>query len=658
MALEVRVVVDDPDFRLLQGHVLDCLRELEDESVQCVVTSPPYFGLRSYSTEPQVWGGEPGCEHEWAELPVRHSQPPGKKDPGAKSTLGVKAGKETLSRAALNDQEGARAFAMESDTCARCGAWRGELGLEPTPRLYVEHMTEVFREVKRVLRKDGVCFLNLATTYASGDRSASPSPRRQRVRAYGTDGTGLRDFRGPDSACLDLCDGCLADFLTQCVHSGHTVRPRALAEPPHAQIDRDSEPQGSEPGASRAELDDALASTTLESWRLLRGACSRCDSRASALEAMRSASRESRGSVGSSAYSDGRVLIEPTSAARNPDREPSDSAWEHYSSTLKPKDLIPIPHMVAMALQADGWWLRSEICWTKADAMPESVQDRPTRAHEMVFMLTKSPRYFYDSFAVSEPTAGADGSGTRRNLRTVWEITTESFSGAHFAVMPKKLVALALRAGTSEYGACVDCGAPFTRILEARSLNRNELPPDHPEYRPARYDSGKAGDPQSPGAGQRFSQVDMLGWVPTCGCYSSDQVGLPVGSDTEPGYSCHHCGKPFQVAKRGESVAERKARQPERWRESDGVAPRSDGGLLQQGVRVSSVSAEPVTVGWEPSCDCEPERRPCVVMDPFLGSGTTAVVARNMGLHCVGIELSEEYAAMISERTTQQSLLA
>jgi hypothetical protein len=321
---------------------------------------------------------------------------------------------------------------------------------------------------------------------------------------------------------------------------------------------------------------------------------------------------------------------------------------------LKPKDMAGIPWRTAFALQDDGWYLRSEIIWYKRDTMPEQVRDRPTRNHETIFMLTRSRNYFFDQYAVAEALSAGDGS---RNIRTVWDITTQNFPGAHFATFPQKLVAQCLRAGTSEHGACGECGAPFRRILEARSLDRSELPKDHPEYRPARYDSGKAGDPQSPGAGQRYSQVDMLGWMPSCQCYTGEQMGLPLGPE-DPHYSCHVCGAPWKVSKRGETAAERDARQPQMWVERGDIAPnRHDGGTRQQGMAIGSAT-EAVTVGWEPSCSCEPERRPCVVLDPFLGSGTTALVARNMGLHSVGIELNEKYAQMIVERLAQLSLLA
>ena len=117
---------------------------------------------------------------------------------------------------------------------------------------------------------------------------------------------------------------------------------------------------------------------------------------------------------------------------------------------LKPKDLIGIPWRLAFALQSDGWYLRSDIVWYKPNCQPESVRDRPTRAHEYIFMLSKSERYHYDYEAVSERTNG----GGSRNRRSVWPVNTEAFPGAHFATFPPSLIEPCILAG-SERGDLV-----------------------------------------------------------------------------------------------------------------------------------------------------------------------------------------------------------
>mgnify|MGYP001589901345 CR=1 FL=1 len=152
---------------------------------------------------------------------------------------------------------------------------------------------------------------------------------------------------------------------------------------------------------------------------------------------------------------------------------------------MKQKDMVPIPWMVAMALQADGWYLRSDIIWSKPNPMPESVTDRPTKAHEYVFLMSKSGRYYYDAEAVREPSIDSPGksrggslsrfgrqenlisgnahrgddkysSNGHRNRRSVWTIATEPYSGAHFATFPRKLVEPCILAGSRPMDVVLD----------------------------------------------------------------------------------------------------------------------------------------------------------------------------------------------------------
>lgn len=177
---------------------------------------------------------------------------------------------------------------------------------------------------------------------------------------------------------------------------------------------------------------------------------------------------------------------------------------------FKDKDLVGIPWRVAFALQADGWWLRQDIIWHKPNPMPESVRDRCTKAHEYVFLLTKSARYFYDADAVSEPSVDPEGSAKRyeygfsgrpdvkitpndasghriapqgmrvfaptRNRRSVWTVTTQPFSGAHFATMPPELAETCIRAGCPVDGTVLDpfCGSGTT-LAVAIANGRNGI---------------------------------------------------------------------------------------------------------------------------------------------------------------------------------------
>jgi DNA modification methylase len=173
---------------------------------------------------------------------------------------------------------------------------------------------------------------------------------------------------------------------------------------------------------------------------------------------------------------------------------------------LKDKDLVGIPWRVAFALQADGWYLRSDIIWSKPNPMPESVTDRPTKAHEYLFLLTKSARYYFDADAVREDAISPPGSragysgyskraeamgrepsgnekpgmvalnGTGRNIRSVWTIATRPYPGAHFAVFPPELPERCIKAGSPANGVVLDpFGGSGTVGMVANRLSRRAI---------------------------------------------------------------------------------------------------------------------------------------------------------------------------------------
>jgi site-specific DNA-methyltransferase (adenine-specific) len=187
---------------------------------------------------------------------------------------------------------------------------------------------------------------------------------------------------------------------------------------------------------------------------------------------------------------------------------------------LSQKDLIGIPWRVAFALQADGWCLRQDIIWYKPNPMPESVKDRCTKAHEYIFLLSKSPRYYFDSAAIREPEAcgrkrgpalhpdakstnGNGGLARResdgfRNRRSVWTVTTKPYKGAHFATFPPDLIEPCILAGCPPGGAVLDpFGGSGTTAGVALKHGRNailcELNPDYDALIDARVDSIRFG---------------------------------------------------------------------------------------------------------------------------------------------------------------------
>lgn len=158
---------------------------------------------------------------------------------------------------------------------------------------------------------------------------------------------------------------------------------------------------------------------------------------------------------------------------RAPDKKNPARAMSYRPPTpegLKPKDLVGVPWRVAMALQEDGWYLRSEIIWHKPNPHPESVKDRPTRAHETIFLLSKSEQYFYDYQAAKEPGVN----GRLRNRRSVWTIATEPLQEAHFATFPTKLIEPCILAGSRMGDYVLDpfFGSGTTGVVSAL-LGRN-----------------------------------------------------------------------------------------------------------------------------------------------------------------------------------------
>lgn len=212
---------------------------------------------------------------------------------------------------------------------------------------------------------------------------------------------------------------------------------------------------------------------------------------------------------------------------KNDDRGFVDKPFSTIQGSLKPKDLVMIPNRIAIALQEDGWWIRSEIIWHKPNPMPESTKDRPTSCHEKIWLITKSKKYYYDSDAIKEPTteatkqrmkSGWDGNQKRnyasgeeqnhlsnyfgsdkakenalkgRNKRNVWTITTKPCKEAHFATFPKDLIEPCIKAGCPEGGVVFDpFGGSGTTGIVAKLLNRrsilSELNPEYIEIAKAR----------------------------------------------------------------------------------------------------------------------------------------------------------------------------
>jgi DNA modification methylase len=598
--------MNDP-LTVICGDALTNLRELPAESVHMCCTSAPYWGLRDYGTA-QWEGGDAECDHM---APPTGGPNPERYTPGGSEMF-----------RAANDKP-------YRETCGKCGAKRidSQLGLEKTPEEYVAKMVEIFREVRRVLRRDGTLWLNLGSSYASDPNKGGSGPNGKNEARWSYGRASRRDAQKNDKpckepkdsqandyACYDLCGECATALARRTSGSDQSF---AESVSPCDRITHDKSHSGSSIRVVRAVPVAVLASTTHESSLPPSGLCSHCANCGACLSVLRSSSRDA--SLCARKASCISHTSRLASAFHNQGKDVSDLGYSTIAfPKFKAKDMIPIPWMVAMALQADGWYLRQDIIWSKPNPMPESVTDRCTKAHEYLFLLTKSPRYFYDAEAIREPhditcwsgkgdkasnnpvTGGSLQEGIKwtvatrnynpagRNRRSVWTVATAPYPEAHFATYPPDLIKPCILAGTSAKGCCAKCGAPWERIVEERRHNTSA--PNSREGIQRPYGAGHGGlESRGRSAGWRERPADetvTLGWQPTCDCKDLSD-GVTKGEDM-------HC-KP-----------------------SGGSAP--------------------------------PSQIPCTVLDPFAGSGTTGQVALELGRKAILIELNPKYVELIRQR--------
>lgn len=154
--------------KITQGDCLELMKELHDESVDCVISSPPYWGLRQYDCEPIIWGGDKDCEHEWGNELLHPTR--GNRGQGNDLKYAIR--------------KNAQPTNTNTYFCAKCNAWRGQLGLEPDYKLYIKHLCDIFDEVKRVLKKTGTCWVNIGDTYSGSGCGSWNAPIEQRGKQY------------------------------------------------------------------------------------------------------------------------------------------------------------------------------------------------------------------------------------------------------------------------------------------------------------------------------------------------------------------------------------------------------------------------------------------------------------------------------------------
>jgi DNA modification methylase len=211
---------------------------------------------------------------------------------------------------------------------------------------------------------------------------------------------------------------------------------------------------------------------------------------------------------------------------------PTGTLWLNCGDSFAEKQLLGIPWRLALALQSDGWILRTDIVWSKPNGTPESVRDRPSRSHEMVFLLARQEWYYYDQVAVGEPStelsrkqsSGRNGQQQTdpvgRNARSVWTIPVVGYKGSHFAVMPQELAERCIKAGTSGAGCCGACGGPYQRVVDRQRVatrpgNNSKVYLD-PDGSPYLTHSGSVIGNRDPK--RHVTTTTTIGWAPTCTC--------------------------------------------------------------------------------------------------------------------------------------------
>ena len=425
------------------GNALTELKKIPNNCIDTIITSTPYWGLRNYHTEPQIWDEDENCQHEWNDNLV------------VKRSGGGNSGK--ISHNTICH------FENISNFCSKCGAWKGSLGLELNFDSFLSHLYQIFDECKRILKKTGSCWVVLSDTYAGSGNGSWNAPIEQRGKQY-------------------------------------------------------------------------------------RKTCN----------------------------IDQEYLAPPI---RN--------------NTLPDKCLCLIPQRFAIGMCERGWTLRNDIIWEKPNSLPSSVVDRFSVNYEHIFFFVKNKKYYFEQQfeplqvstllrakynSYSEKTdmglsGGMDLEGQKkifkkmldpnypgRNMRAIWNVSTQSFSDNHYAVFPQKLVKNMILAGCPEF-VCAKCNKPRTKVIERQGLSSADYP----------------------------SNKDKSTYL------------------SEQGQKQNLRG-PREAYKRQ---------------------------IVDKGYI---------------SCNCGVEFEPGICLDPFMGAGTTGLVARKLNRNFIGIELSQSYTDMAEKR--------
>lgn len=466
-------------YEIIAGNCLDVLysESIQPNSVQCCVTSPPYFGLRDYGVKATIWGGDRTCKHSWVErtyiLADRGSV-------GDKSTIQGQSSQQAFSPGR-----------KVSHFCKKCDAWKGCLGGEPTPDLFVKNLGLVLAGIHRVLRPDGTAWVNLGDSYW-GSGPAYRSPKGKTLKNKDLIGVPWRFAFAAQGFCVipaaDLAHS--ADLLDEALAKGDWEAVQTV-------------------------------STLLRQWSLLAPF------------------------IGNGMWLRSDIIWAKPNPQPESTRDRCTKCHEYFFLLAKSERYFFDPDAIAEEIAQysreryeravrNGEVYDPEKHKGRVNDTRRAPMELLTRAAEKVAEKgTRNKRTVWSVNPV-ELTYPDPEEWDRDVPDDVWEVPTAAFKGPHYAVFPPELIVPCIRAGTSEHGACPGCGAPWQRMT--RSLHPKASSLRDEEWKEEAGEKGITGIEGRGGrrrvgldhktADEKRPVIDTIGWRPTCACYDKKYLAL------------------------------------------------------------------------------------------------------------------------------------